>query len=386
MSLTDVNLRALKAPHTGQRTYFDDTLSGFGCRVSQGGTKTFVLVYGADRRRVTIGRYPIISLAKAREEAKRILAEHTLGRSRPQAIAYERAVELFLEDKARARRPTTVYSYKVKLKRLRYKGALANFTHEEARTRLDRIKAPSERAHVMVAARAFFKWCHKRRYIDHYPLLGLTIPKSKRRKRILTDEELRAIWVATEEPSRFHTIIRLCILTGQRRGELAAIAPNMIGQNILVLPGEITKNHAEHALPLSAWARSVIDTFTYTGRPFNDWGRAKADLDKASGVTGWVIHDIRRTLRSRLPKLGVQPHISERLINHISAQTELERTYDLYEYLDEKRDALERWEKHLEQVLSGHVPDCRATAAVLRRALSSGAAEHDASCFSEAAE
>ena len=83
MSLTDISLRSLKAPEKGQKLYRDSTLAGFGCRVSQGGTKTFVLVHGVDRRFITIGRYPIISLSDARTEAKQLLAEFTLGRVDP---------------------------------------------------------------------------------------------------------------------------------------------------------------------------------------------------------------------------------------------------------------------------------------------------------------
>ena len=94
MKLTDISVRALPPPTKGQKTHWDDTLQNFGCRVSQGGTKSFVVQHGADRRLITIGRYPVISLADARDEAKRLLAEMTLGRHRPRTARWDEALEL----------------------------------------------------------------------------------------------------------------------------------------------------------------------------------------------------------------------------------------------------------------------------------------------------
>src|SRR5271170_984777 len=96
MQLTDLSVRHLKTEAT-QRTHFDDALQGFGVRVSPGGTKTFVLVYGPARERITIGRYGVISLADARADAKRILAERTLGARRPKHVRFDAALTEFCE-------------------------------------------------------------------------------------------------------------------------------------------------------------------------------------------------------------------------------------------------------------------------------------------------
>jgi integrase len=363
MSLEDTTIRSLQPPQKGQKLYRDDNVAGFGCRVSQGGTKTFVLIHGRDRRTITIGRYPIISLSQARTQAKRLLAEFTLGKTSPHSITYEQAVDRFLKGKSELRRPSTVYSYKLKLARLKFLGPLSEITHDEAERRLDRIKAPSERRHALVAGKVFFNWCIKRRYLTQNPLIGLSAPKSPRRKRVLSGRELKAIWNATEQPSRFNCIIRLCMLTAQRRSEIALLSPSYIQEDVCVLPAEVTKNHCEHAVPLTPWAARLLKEFPFSSaNPFNDWGNAKAQLDLDCQVEGWVIHDIRRTIRSTLPKLGVQPYIAERLLNHVSSQTEMERTYDLYSYLDEKRDALERWEayfiklEHISAALNQGIP------------------------------
>lgn len=112
MKLTDTGIKALLIKPKGQKTYWDDTLKGFGCRVSQGGTKSFVVQHGFDRRLITIGRYPIITLADARTEAKRILAELTLGRHRPRTVRWDEALGLYLAACEEKNRKRTVHAYR----------------------------------------------------------------------------------------------------------------------------------------------------------------------------------------------------------------------------------------------------------------------------------
>jgi len=349
MRLEDTTVRSLPAPQNGQKLYRDDALKGFGCRVSQGGTKTFVLVHGRDRRTITIGRYPIISLSSARVEAKRMLAEFTLGRTRPHAISYAHATELFLQDKARAKRPSTVDGYRRHLARLKFNCQLSEITPHEISRRLDRIQAPSARSHALVSAKVFFNWCIKRRYITDNPLLGLSKPKHEPRDRVLSDTELKAIWSATGQPSTFNCIIRLCILTGQRRGELARLQPEYINGHYCTLPGSLTKNGREHSFPLTAWSRQYL---TFAG--FNNWGQAKAALDKETGINAhWVIHDIRRTVATRMAEMGVAPHVIERILNHISGQISgIAAVYNRARYLEEMRHAIALWETRLASLLN----------------------------------
>jgi hypothetical protein len=117
MRLTDITVRALPPPASGQKTHWDDTLPNFGCRVSQGGTKSFVLQHGRDRRLITLGRYPVVSLADAREQAKQTLAELTLGRHRPRSIKWNEAVKLYLAVCREKNRASTLRSYERLLNR-----------------------------------------------------------------------------------------------------------------------------------------------------------------------------------------------------------------------------------------------------------------------------
>ena len=179
-SFSDVFLRSLKPPEAGQIDYWDKSFAGgcFGCRVSQGGSKTFILK--KNNRRHVLGRYPHVPLATAREAARLLLAERTLGKVRPHAISYKVAVERFIEEKRKGRRHKTCIEYERLLARLSFNSALCDITHQEAQRQLSRIKAPSEYSHCLVVAKVFFNWCRKRNYIDLCKALNL-LPEQARK-------------------------------------------------------------------------------------------------------------------------------------------------------------------------------------------------------------
>ena len=363
--LTDMTVRTLKLPLEGQTDHWDQTLPGFGCRISQGGSKTFLLKH--DNRRITIGKYPVVTLAVARDEAKRLLAEFTLGRLRPQSLRYQEAVQQFLTDKAKSARPRTLADYTRHLsKHFPFKGQLAEVTHAQIAQRLDRLKdTPAEHNHARTVAMIFFNWCKGRRYLMDNPVVGITAFSQKRRSRVLSDGEIKQIWDACERdtdlPRSFCKIVQLLILIGQRETETAALRREWIGRDAISFPSSITKNKNEHTAAIGPRAKAILAAQRGIGllfpaknkphKPFCGWGKAKATLDELSGVTGWTLHDIRRTFRSGLGALGVAPHIAERMVNHISARTDMERTYDLYKYLPEMRAAIELWESKLDSIL-----------------------------------
>jgi integrase len=356
-ALSDVGLRSLQPPERGQVFHWDSRLPSFGVRLSQGGSKTFIL-----KRRnqfITIGRFPIISLAEARTEAKRLLAEFTLGKVRPQPISYAQAVEVFLEDKTRTSKARTLADYKRLLNRLAFKGQLSEITHAEAMRRLNTFKSEGERNHLLVAAKVFFNWCIKRRYITENPLSGLSHKKSETRARVLTDYELRQVWTATEECGKFGVIVKLLMLTGQRRGEIAALRKEWIGNDTVTLPKEITKNGKEHAFPIGALTQSLLTSlenstqqfyFPARGRnsPFNGWSKSKVALDELSGISGWTLHDLRRTFATNLQKLGVRLEVIETLLNHLSGtKSGVAGIYQRHDYTQEMRAAMELWEERI---------------------------------------
>lgn len=384
LRLTDRWIAHLK-PHAAHVDYWDATLPTFGVRVSPKGTKTFVLKLHGGRR--AIGRYhpDILPLARARAEARRLIAEKTLGRIRPGSISYDAAVRLFIEDKRRNRRTNTYEGYEWLLKRFRF-GQITYIKAGDITPQLGRIKSPSTAGHALIALRIFFNWAIKRQYRETNPTLGISAHQSPRRTRVLTDDELRSIWSVCEThrrglaadcnrsgsdrgvfnaalPAHYCAIVQLLILTGQRRGEIAALRTLWVADDIITLPAEATKNGHVHSLPLGTLASAFLAALTPNSegllfpargrpyQPFNGWPKCKATLDRLSGVTAWVLHDIRRTFRTSLSRLAVAPYVAERLVNHVSAQSDMEQTYNLYTYLPQMRKAIELWEAHLASVL-----------------------------------
>jgi len=193
--LTDVAIKALQPPPSGQVTFFDKNLPGFGIRVSQGGTKSFVLIYGEARRRMTIGRYPLLSLAQARAGAKRILAEQTLGiKAAPLSPKFTDSLAQFLEASEAKNRQSTVAQYRRHLSRHFKFGdtSISNITTEELLKRINRLRdTPSEQHHAYVAATVFFNWCVRSRLIERSPLDNVPPPrKMVSRTRVLSETEL----------------------------------------------------------------------------------------------------------------------------------------------------------------------------------------------------
>jgi putative SOS response-associated peptidase YedK len=200
MKLTDITIRALESPAKGATIYYDNDLTGFGVRVSEGGTKSFILTHGPQRTRETIGRVGIIGLKEARIAAKQILAEYTLGKNRPKAIPWKTALGEYLTDIKRNCRKSTHTSYKRHLEGHFKFGdtKMHNIAPQDYLKALDRLKdRPSEYHHAFVYLRAFIRWAFRRHYIEKNPLERMkTPPASKKRKRVLTDAELKKVWDA----------------------------------------------------------------------------------------------------------------------------------------------------------------------------------------------
>jgi hypothetical protein len=294
-----------------------------------------------------------------------MMAEFTLGKIRPQSITYPQAVLLFLEEKRERRKERTVKDHKRHLDLLGFKCQLAEVTHQDMERKLKRLP-PSEFNHRLACAKTFFTWAQKKRYLTDNPTVGLTPHSRPRRKRTLTDDELRTVWLATDQlTGHFKEIVRLLILMGQRRGETAAVLDAYYSDNqqTVTLPAEITKNGREHTFPVGPMAAEILARnirkerptsllFQAVGsaKPFSGWSKCKSELDKLAPIAAWTLHDLRRTFRTTLGRLKVRPDIAERLVNHISARTDMEETYDLYTYLPEMREAIEKWEDFMQSV------------------------------------
>jgi integrase len=366
--LTEVGIRATDPPPAGAITVWDGSLKHFGLRVSQGGTKSFIVLLGSGRRQA-IGRWPTITLAQARTKAKTILAERTLGKHQPRSIMWTPALDEYIAEIKTAKRETTWYEYERILKKTFPFGTsrLSAISKHDIVSRLDKCKQPSMRKHALVCVKIFFRWAQRRGYLDHTPTDGLVHIKQPTRDRFLTDHELKAVWTAADHSEgHFGKIVKLLILTGQRRGEIAALQSSWIYQNKITLPKEITKNGREHHIPIGPFAapvlKSMMETthgthFLFPARRgssscFNGWSKSKVLLDTLSGVTGWTLHDLRRTFASNLAALGVRLEVIEKLLNHQSGSfAGVAGIYNRYDFWPEMVAAVQLWEDRLKSLV-----------------------------------
>jgi len=372
IAFSDLKIRSLPPPLKGQTDYWDNGLPAFGLRVSRGGSKTFVLKL--DNTRVTLGRFGVLSLSEARTEAKRRMAEKILGKVRPASVSFADAVKLFIAEKRKSCRESTADQYQWFLGRLDLTGYVADITPDDLTRALKKVKSKSTNDHVLISARIFFNWCIKRRYVERNPTASFATHASPGRSRVLTEDELRKIWAAScdetnELPSLYRKIVKLLILTGQRRGEIAALRTSFMDGDVVTLPETLTKNGQEHFFPLPNLATQILQTvevdttrndaffFPARGKPdkcFNGWSKAINSLRKALGhdFPHFTIHDLRRTYRTNLGRLGVRPDIAERLVNHINARSDMEQVYDRYTYIPEMREAVKRYDEWFSALIS----------------------------------
>ena len=213
------------------------------------------------------------------------------------------------------------------------------------------------------------RWAKRKRKIDFNPFTDMDPPAPKvPRDRVLKSErpaEIAAVWAAWDVMGYpFGPLGKLLLTTAQRLNEVAQMQWSEIDHDnkVWTIPAERTKSGRETDVPLSSLALEIIDSlprftegafvFTTRGgrRPVSGHSKAKARTDDLSGVTGWRLHDLRRTARTGLAELGIPEIIAEKVLNH-EERNALAKIYNRYEYADEKRDALERWAARLREII-----------------------------------
>ena len=235
------------------------------------------------------------------------------------------------------------------------------------------------------ALSAFFSWAMREGLANGNPVIGTNrASQGKQRDRVLSDAELREIWGALQD-DQYGAIVRLLILTGQRREEIGGLLEQEVDfdRDMLKLPPERTKNSRPHDVPLTAPIRAILQAqprrvrrhllFGEGEGGFQGWGRAKraldsrvlaarkaaakkagTDLRKIKPMTGWRLHDVRRTVATRMADLGVQPHVIEALLNHVSGhKAGVAGVYNRSTYMAEKAAALALWAEHLMALVQG---------------------------------
>ena len=406
--LSEETIKRLPVPNTGNSiTYFAGVMiqgakapRGFGVRVTAGGARAFVLNYRLRGRehRYTIGAWPDWSALKAAREARNLRQRVDRGENpladrvpppetKTVANVLDDFVVRYVRNKERPLRSADhIESAFGRLVKPRLgKLGVYEVRRSHIADMLDRIE--DEAGPVMAdRARAYLRkalaWYAERD--DQFNLTAAFVrvkpranPKDRARTRVLSDEEIRAIWPALGEAATFGALIKTLLLTAQRRDEVAHMSRKEIGEDqIWTIPPERYKTKRPNFVPLSEAALTVIEAqpkidgcdYVFPSRaktPFTGFGKSKAKLDRAvlaalknqakkgakvEPIPNWTLHDLRRTAKTLMVRAGVRPDISERVLGHVIAG--VEGTYDRHSYADEKQEALEKLATMIERILS----------------------------------
>jgi len=367
MSLTDRSIAAISPPPSGQKLYLDPSLPGFGIRVSQGGSKTFVLTIGQDRRRLTIGRYPIVTLSQAREKARTILARRQLGLDHQLTPYFSEARDQFLSSREGRIRPSTFRRDVSVLRRFSAlsKRRIADIMPDVVQDIIDRIPAPTARSEAVQRFSSLIRHLQRRGDINHWPaerLEGRMVPRY--RERVLSTTELAQVLSTAcawrEAGNQYGTIVELLILTGQRRQQIGSLESHHLNfeEGTITWPPELMKTGKRHTIPMADAVRALLPSRTGLlfpnkfGQPFTFASNCDRAFRNDCGFGDWVLHDLRRTLATRWQELGIEIATTEKMLSHSAITGGLVGVYQRSTYLAQMRVACTKWEEYLQALLS----------------------------------
>jgi integrase len=378
MKLTAKSVTSLSLDGVKDRCWFDDDISGFGIRLREGGSSTWIYRYrvGDQQRSITLGSAAAVPFALARKNAGELEAKVRLGgdpAGEKRAIRVERenafgaVARQFIEAKQKEWRHKTrsavtrhLFDYAADL----HGKPITAVTQRDVALLLNKIAATSgditaNRARTTLSA--LWAWAIR----QGLPVTNIAANTEKRkeasRDRVLSESELAAIWKACGDDD-FGRNIKLLILTGQREAEIAQLRWDEVHDDEIILPPSRTKNKRTHTVPLTPPALELIGprihwrthVFGRSDTGFKGHGNAKARFDKRLDIPAWRIHDIRRSVATHMAELGVQPHVIEAILNHVSGhKAGVAGIYNPASYSKEKRDALTMWAEHVISLVEG---------------------------------
>lgn len=387
--LTDLKLKRCKSPE-GKRTILWDR-GGLGIRIGEK-SRIWVFRYSFEGRRLmmTLGEYPAKSLEEARKEAAAAKLKVKLGidpgaekkevrQTRKAAPTVADFIEEFYDRKLKGTR-----SGKERKRLLTYdvlpklgKKKMADVTRRDITALLDDIedRAPVVRNRVYSVLHLMFKTAIKRGVIETSPCTDFDKAEEAHRERVLSDEEIKLVWAALDLTNKKFGIyaitklaLKMVLVTGQRPGEVCGMAEDELDlkAKIWTIPASRMKGKTAHRVPLTNMALEIIkQARSYSGdspfvfkAPHTDKPITSNALPKAM-LRHWeeeiglpeaaTPHDMRRTVRTRLAELGVEDIIAERVLAH--KLQGIAKVYNHYAYDNEKRQALQVWEKRLRQIV-----------------------------------
>ena len=392
MKLSDKLTASLGVPAgKSEAIHFDDKLAGFGIRIRAGGSKVWIFQYraGTKQRRMTLGSVGSMTAGRARSIAEDLDAKVHLGEdpASDKVEAHARANETFemamlgfLKHQRQRLKPRSMAEVerhmRINAKPL-HAAELANIDRRMVAAQLNRLatnNGPVTTNRARTVWSAFFNWCAREGLIDTNPAAYTNKQPEASRERVLSEDELRAVWTALPD-NDYGDAVKLLALTGQRRAEIGDLRWSEIDfeRNLITLPAARTKNGREHVVPMSAPVRAILEARPrYAGRDlvfgsrgeggFSGWARGFASL-KVALTPAWTIHDLRRTAATRMAgePLSIQPHIIEAVLNHVSGhKSGVAGIYNRAQYLAEKRQALALWGDYLVALVEGRASNVLA--------------------------
>jgi integrase len=385
-SLTVAAVARIKPPRQGQAEHFDQGFPGLALRVSYGGQKAWTFFYrlhGGKLKRLTLGHYPAMDLAQARNawrSAREVVGKgENPARKKPtHADSFVAVADEWLKrDQAHNRSCDRVKRIIERDVKPVWDGRLiASINRRDVRELIDAI---ADRGAVTLARRVhahlhrLFRWSAGRDIIEFNPMADLPKPGAEvKRDRVLSDVELVLLWKAAGKVGwPFGPITQLLILTGARKMEVGALRWSEIDGDLILLKETRTKNAQSHTIPLSKPALAIIEAlprmaeselvFTRTGGTVvSGWSKAKTTLDATIKdldgrvLPAWRLHDIRRSVATGLQRLGASLQCVEAILGHVSgSRAGIVGVYQRHQFDDEKLAALEMWARHVEGLISG---------------------------------
>jgi integrase len=396
MKLIERNIAKIKASaaHKSDHFEWDDDMPGFGLRV-RGGRLSWVLQYQVHDRqhRIKLGDQGVMSADMARSAAKEAAGKVALSRrtgeahpileqkniqdamraaeaKRPGDAPFGSRIDEYMTARTsngnglRERSAIETRRYLTDYFKRLHNMPLAEIRRIDVANVLSEIKSPAAHNRARSTLSAFFAWAIGKGWCDANPVAGTNKEnEAGERQRVLTDDEIAAVWLGADKANGYGTILKLLLLTGCRRDEIGGLRWSEVDLNArtITLPAERTKNGEPHVVPLSDMAMSILagiplregreHVFGRTmGAGFSGWSSAKAEFDAIVKIADWRVHDVRRTVRTGIDKLGTLPHICEAVLNHLPPK--LVRTYNRNTYEAEKRTALNQWATHLKTIVA----------------------------------
>jgi integrase len=383
MKLTEAVVSKLRLPPGKYETItFDSDLSGLGLRIRASGSKTWVFQYklGSQHRRITLGKFPALHPTQARKTAAKLHAEVRLGND-PAAIKAAkqvRAAETFgtilktyLARRRGQIRDTSLAEIERHLHRNLaplHASPLDKLDRRTIATQLARLTSeagPIQANRTRASLSKFLNWCLAEGLTESNPALHTNKNVEKSRERVLSDQELKKIWSASDDDSDYSAILKLLILTAQRASEIADLCWSEIDfeRGVIALPAARTKNGRAHIVPMSQMVDAILRgrprhegrdfVFGVGERGFSGWSRRKGRLDAGLNIAAWTVHDVRRSAATRMSQIGIPPYYIEAVLNHVSAKSSVAKIYNRNTFEVEKAQALMRWSEHIAALVEG---------------------------------